>query len=108
MKKDKRKRTNVMNVYLSDEEYKIITDSSNRAGLSISTFARNVCLGLRVESKENNQIVLDLIKINADLGRLGGLLKLAIAETGDIANFRPLLRDFERLKDDLRWKIRQL
>ncbi len=105
MKKENRKRTNVMNVYLNDDEYNRIIESSNRAGLSISTFARNVCLGTEVKSLENHQTRMDLLKVNADLGRLGGLLKLALTETDEQINIRPILRDIDRIKDQLRRKI---
>ena len=62
------------------EEYGEILESSQRAGLSLSEFARRVCLGQRIESREDQQARRELLKVNADLGRLGGLLKQALSQ----------------------------
>ncbi len=108
MKKENRKRKNVMNVYLDDIEYKQIIDSSVYAGLSISTFARSVCLGAKVESREDSKAIRELLKINADLGRLGGLLKLGIVECGQAQDFRPLLKEIEKRQFELQRAIQKL
>jgi hypothetical protein len=60
-----------------------ISESAARAGLSLSTFAKRVCIGFPVPSLENKQAVQEIIKARADLGRLGGLFKQAIAVDGD-------------------------
>ncbi len=67
MKKENRKRIKVMNVYLTEEEYNQIIESSNYTGLTISTFARNVCLGYRVQSRNDQQTRTDMRKVNAEV-----------------------------------------
>ena len=82
-------------VYLTDEEHAIILEYAARAGISLSTFARRVCLGMAVPSLEHKQAVQDIIKARADLGRLGGLLKQAIAADGDKFTLQCLLREVD-------------
>ncbi len=108
MQKEKRKRKNMMCVYLTDEEYQEIIKSSEQSGLSISTFARNVCLGYKVESVEDCRTRLDLLKFHADLGRLGGLYKLALSENNEPQRVRLLLRELELLQRELKGKIKAL
>jgi hypothetical protein len=67
-------------VYCSPEEYEAISESAKRAGLSLSTFMKTVCMGMEVPSLEHSQAMRDMVKVSADLGRLGGLFKLAIAQ----------------------------
>ena len=66
-------------VYLGAEEYSRIQESARKAGLSLSTFCQRVCLGTPVPGLEHRQAVKDILKANADLGRLGGLFKLALS-----------------------------
>ena len=82
-------------VYLTPEEHAQISEYATRAGLSLSTFAKRVCTGAAVPTLEHRQAVRDILKANADLGRLGGLLKLALAEGGDKFALQRLLREIE-------------
>ena len=83
-------------VYLTDKEYAQISESAARAGISCSKFARMVCTGIPVPTLEHKQAVQEIIKARADLGRLGGLLKSALAEgKGPEHELRRLLREIE-------------
>ena len=82
-------------VYLTQEEYDNIAASAVRAGISLSTFAKRVCLGMAVPSLEHKQAVQSINKARADLGRLGGLLKQAIAADGDKFTLQRLLREVD-------------
>ena len=66
--------------YLTPDEYKSVTDMAGQARLSISKFVRAACLGTEIKSSVNQEAVLALLKVNGDMGRLGGLLKLALGE----------------------------
>jgi hypothetical protein len=44
---------------------------------------------------EHRQAVKDILKANADLARLGGLLKLALSEGGDKITVSRLLREID-------------
>lgn len=85
--------------YLSDDEYNRVAEMAQKTGLSLSTFIKQVCLGERVRSKVDHQAMLALLKANADLGRLGGLLKMGLSDgsAGRMApEFRALLRQIEK------------
>lgn len=70
----------VLKAYLAPDEYERIIASAEKAGLSLSSFAKRVCLGLPTPSLAKQQYRIELLKINADLGRLGGLFKLCLSE----------------------------
>ncbi len=82
-------------VYLSPEEHAGISESAARAGVSLSAFAKRVCLGFLVPTLEHKQSVQEIIKARSDLGRLGGLLKQAIAADGDKHTLHRLLREVD-------------
>lgn len=82
-------------MYLTPEEHAEISASAARAGISLSTFAKRVCTGMAVPSLEHKQAVQEVIKARADLGRLGGLLKQAIAADGDKFVLQRLLREVD-------------
>ncbi len=104
----KEKRTHLVKAYLTKDEYDTILKWSSQTGLTISTFIQRVCTGQRVESKIDQQTRIELRKINADLGRLGGLLKLALTENKNLYEVRRLLLQIDRLKDEFRGKISKL
>ena len=89
-------------VYLSPEEHAKISEFAARAGISLSKFAKLVCTGIPVPSLEHKQAVQDIIKARADLGRLGGLLKQAIAAGGDKITLQRLLREADAGMRELR------
>ncbi|MGJ0637222.1 conjugal transfer transcriptional regulator TraJ [Xenorhabdus bovienii] len=60
---------------LPDEEIKIKQNAA-AAGLSIAEYLRRLALGYEIYGVIDQHQVLELSRINADLGRLGGLLKL--------------------------------
>ena len=61
-----------------------------------------VCIGSPVPGLEHKQAVHDIIKARADLGRLGGLLKQAIAADGDKLTLQRLLREVDAGMRELR------
>ena len=70
-KRDKRLRVPVL-----PEEERVIKAKASEAGLTVAEYLRNLGLGYSVPSMIDNRQVDALLKINADLGRLGGLIKL--------------------------------
>ena len=70
----------VLWTYVTPDEHAEIQANAKRAGLSCSTYMKRVCLGLPTPSLEKQQYRLELLKINADIGRLGGLFKLCLSE----------------------------
>jgi len=91
----------VIKTYLSPEEYNAILASARRAGLSLSTFSQRVCLGTPVPSLERQEARLELRRMKGDLGRLGGLIKQALAEGADRALVHKLLHDLDARQREL-------
>lgn len=67
-------------VWVSDEEKQEISDKANSAGLSESAYLRAIGLGLPIRSVLDLKAVAELGKVNGDLGRVAGLLKLWLLE----------------------------
>ena len=95
------KQRKVIKTYLSPEEYNVILESSRRAGLSLSTFSRRVCLGTPVPSLERQEFRLELRRIKGDLGRVGGLVKQALANGADRALIHKLLHELDTRQREL-------
>ena len=70
-RRDKKLRVPVLPI----EEAEIKCKATD-AGLTVAENLRNLGLGYKVPSVIDNRKVDALLKINADLGRLGGLIKL--------------------------------
>lgn len=104
----KAKRTEQIKAYVTPDELERLKASAQRAGLSLSEFTRRVCLGFRVESREDHQARRELLKVNADLGRLGGLLKQTLASGHDRNQIYGLLHKLDQGLAELRGKIRAL
>ncbi|MGC0987114.1 conjugal transfer transcriptional regulator TraJ [Pantoea agglomerans] len=91
---------------LPDEEA-AIRDNANQAGLSTAAFLRKIGMGYEVESFVDVDQVRELSRVNGDLGRLGGLLKLWLTDDVRTRNFSPvvinkLLEKIESTQDELR------
>lgn len=88
MKNNKvRRNTTPIKVWVfPDEKEKIVKNARNH-GLSTSAFLRNLGLNIEVQGIMDQQAILELVKINADLGRLGGLLKLWLTNDERTKNF---------------------
>ena len=71
---------------LPDEEEQIKKLAAS-AGLPVAAYLRNVGLGYQVRSIVDNKRVEELARINGDLGRLGGLLKLWLTDDARTARF---------------------
>ncbi len=71
---------------LPDEETQIKSNAAH-AGLSIAEYLRRIGLGYPIQSAIDKDHVIQLAKINADVGRLGGLLKLWLTQDKRVAHF---------------------
>ena len=70
-RRDKKLRVPVLPI----EEAEIKSKATD-AGLTVAEYLRNLGLGYQVPSIVDSRQVDSLLKINGDLGRLGGLIKL--------------------------------
>jgi hypothetical protein len=71
-----RKGSPPIKVYCLPDEKRQIEAGASAAGLSVSTYLLKIGMGYQVRGILDNKRVEELARINGDLGRLGGLLKL--------------------------------
>jgi hypothetical protein len=86
-KKVTRRNSASIRVYCLPEEHQQIEANAKAAGLSMSTYLLNIGLGYQIRGIVDNNEVEKLAKVNGDLGRLGGLLKLWLTNDERAASF---------------------
>jgi hypothetical protein len=72
------KRSARVESHITQEEKQHISSLARRARISESELVRRVLLGLKLPTPGRYEAVKGLVKINADLARLGNLLKTAL------------------------------
>jgi hypothetical protein len=78
-KKEKtRRESSPIKVWVTPDEKAAIRAKGGAHSLSACSYLRRLGLALRVESTIDQRAILDLVKINADLGRFGGLIKIVV------------------------------
>ncbi|GLR55195.1 conjugal transfer protein TraJ [Shinella yambaruensis] len=75
-----RPRRDRIEVWVTPDEKADLSDKAAQAGLSLSAYMRAVGLHEPIRSVADLQAVGELGKVNGDLGRVAGLLKLWLAE----------------------------
>ncbi len=75
---EKRQRSGNIRIRLTDDEERAIRAKAQGAGVSVSAFVRAAAL-----SRKMPTLSPTLLTSLANLGRLGGLLKLALAQTSE-------------------------
>ena len=100
------KRKHHLRVPVFPDEKNLIEEQAQRAGMSVARFLREVGQGYRVGGVVDYEQVRELARINGDLGRLGGLLKLWLtndertAQLGE-ATIRAVLARIEATQDQM-------
>lgn len=80
-----RKGSPPLKVYCLPSERDQISANAQAVGLTVSTYLLRVGAGYEIKSTLDSQLVAELAKVNADLGRLGGLLKLWLTDDKKLA-----------------------
>jgi hypothetical protein len=101
-----RKGSPPIKVYCLPEERRQIEANANAAGLSLSTYLLNVGIGYQIRGIIDHKQVEELARVNGDLGRLGGLLKLWLTDDERAAQFgkatiRAVLSRIEATQDQM-------
>jgi hypothetical protein len=100
LKREPRDRQRTLRVVVSVSERSQIEERAKIAGLSVSAYLRAAGLSQRIRPVLDQDAVRELAKVNGDQGRLGGLLKLWLAERAGqgvpMAEFRRL---FDRISE---------
>ena len=86
-KKPTRKGSTPIYVWVTPEEKCHIETLARATVHSTSAYLRNIGLGYPLKSILDNKRVEELARINGDLGRLGGLLKLWLTDSPRTAQF---------------------
>lgn len=82
-----RKRTRHLRVPVTPEEAVAIEKQAEVTGLSIAAYLRLVGLGYQPRSMVDLREAREIVRVNGDLGRLGGLLKLWLSDDGRLGQF---------------------
>ena len=103
-----RDRTNPMRVVVNDSEREAIKARAKAASLTVSAFFRAAALGsVRAGSALDLQAVATLAKVNADQGRLGGLLKMYLQDPApDRRVAERLLAEIQEIQTELKAIVR--
>ena len=96
-----RKHVRRLRIPVHPEEEQIIKENAANAGLATAVYLRRLALGYEIKSSIDKQQVIELSKINADLGRLGGLLKLWLTNDERLVHIEPKTMNvvLERIKE---------
>jgi hypothetical protein len=114
MGSEARQRRDQIKVRVSEDEKRIIQEKAEAFGYDSSTAAllRDLALGIEPKSTLDQRAVLELLRINADLGRLGGLLKHWLQAKGakapEVVEIRSLLEELAKTQALLREKVKSL
>jgi hypothetical protein len=105
-KKITRKNSPPIKVYCLPEERELIEASARAAGMSLSAFLLTVGQGYKITGIVDFEQVREMARINGDLGRLGGLLKLWLTNDVRTAQFgeatvRALLNRIEATQNEM-------
>lgn len=76
--------------------------------MSVSAFIRRVCAGYPVPSRVDQAAIRDLLRINADIARLGGLLKMAISSGADQVKANSLIREIAQRQNELKAAVARI
>lgn len=110
MKKDEKQSSRIRRQHLRvpvfPEEKEEIESLARQAGLSVARYLREVGQGYEIKGITDYEHVRELARINGDLGRLGGLLKLWLTDDVRTAKFGEatilaLLGRIEKTQDEM-------
>ena len=73
-----RTRTEPIRAWVTEDEKSEITALANQARITVSELVRRLVAGKKLPDVHLHEAVIELVKINADLARLGNLLRMAL------------------------------
>lgn len=104
-KANTRPRGTPVKVWVTDDERAEIAERAEQSGLSQSAYLRAAGLNHPIRSMIDLQAVRDLGKVNGDLGRVAGLLKLWLADHRGFgakpAEVEKMMEQFRALQTEL-------
>ena len=92
-------------VYVSSSDRDEIIERARQAGMSISEYLRITGLNGQIRSVYDLDAIMQLSRVNGDLGRMGGLLRLWLTERpgegSSIAELRHLYDEIKSLQQQM-------
>ena len=106
-----RRRTPPIPVWCSPAEREVILASAQEAGMSASSYLRRLGLGYAPRSMIDFEKVEAMLKVAADAGRMGGLLKMWLTDDKRMTAFdgrdmRPVILEVLRKIGEAQTEIR--
>ena len=100
-------------VYCLPRERQVIEQQARSTGLSMACYLRRVGMGYQVKGILDHQMVGELVRVNADMGRLGGLLKLWLSGDTRVEHLsddsiRAVLRKIEATQAEMLSVVKQV
>lgn len=87
MENETRTTRPAVKVYCLDEERQHLKKMAAASGNSVSSYLLKVGMGYKLESNTDLAAIADMARVNGDLGRLGGLLKMWLTNDEKLAHF---------------------
>lgn len=108
-------RSSTIKSHITLQEREELDAQAKRLGMSVSNYIRNVMINYRLPiSAVNASAIRDLYKVNADLARLGNLLKMVMNDNEYPVQIDPnlapasILERLEETRKQLKTKIEEL
>lgn len=98
------KKLKTITIKVNENEYKIINEKAQAHNQNTSTYLRNLGMNYPIKSMVDQQAVLALLKVNGDLGKVGGLFKMWLMRNGeykDDFSGERTYKDIDALVDEL-------
>ncbi|MGE4533880.1 plasmid mobilization protein [Halomonas sp.] len=113
MGNETRKRTTHIMVRVSPDEKEAIAQAAAKCDLKVPTYLRELGLGYAPKSTVDAQAFEQLAKLHGDFGRMGGLLKMWLADGsrsayGHNLGIPGLIKRIEELQQEIREVARSL
>lgn len=109
---ERRERQRPLRVFVTPSERTEIERLAAVSGLPVSSYLRTAGLNHPIKSVYDLDAVRDLVAIAGDLGRLGGLMKLWLAERrgegAPVSAVNKCLENALELQSELRRKLKKL
>ena len=83
----RRKRARRIGLTLHPAEAEAIESLARSVGMSVASYVRAVAVGYQPRAFVDRDQVEEMLRINGDLGRLGGLLKLWLTDDAKLDQF---------------------
>jgi len=97
--------------WVTPEEKQEVTALARQVHITTSELVRRLVTGRKLPDASRHKAVIELVKINADLARLGNLMRMAIDDPEFIAaeiTLEDLFATIRETQDILKAKIKEL